>query len=135
MIRKRLVLDFPKQLVEQPITYRLIKEYNIEVNILRAKVTPDEEGRLMVEMKAEGEQIEQGISFLKELGVRITPLAQDIIFKEDICTHCTYCVALCPTSSFSIKRPQMEVQFDKERCILCEQCVHICPYKAIEIRF
>jgi ferredoxin len=113
----------------------LIKEYDIEVNILKAKVTPDEEGRLMVEFKAKKSQIEKALSFLKDLGVKITPLAQDIIFKEERCTHCTYCVALCPSSSFSVKRPQMQIQFDKELCILCEQCVHICPYKAIEIKF
>jgi ferredoxin len=135
VIKRRLVLEFPKQLVEQPITYRLIKEYDIEVNILKAKVTPDEEGRLMVEFKAKKSQIEEAISFLKDLGVKVIPLAQDIIFKEDKCTHCTYCVSLCPTGAFSVKRPQMEVNFDKDLCILCEQCVNICPYKAIEIKF
>lgn len=36
MAKRRLVLTFPPRLVEEPITYRLIKDYDLVVNILKA---------------------------------------------------------------------------------------------------
>ena len=53
MIKRRLVLAFPPEMVEQPVTYHLIKDYELMVNILRANVTPNEEGRLVVEISGE----------------------------------------------------------------------------------
>ncbi|MDI6704331.1 MAG: 4Fe-4S dicluster domain-containing protein [bacterium] len=135
MARIRVVLDFPKWLVEQPVTCRLIRDYDLEVNILKAKVTPREEGRLVIEVSGKKKSLDKGMDYLKDIGIRVTPLAQDINFQEDRCTHCTYCVSLCPVGAFDVDRGIMEVTFDKEKCILCEQCVKICPYKAIRIQF
>jgi ferredoxin len=134
MVKKRLILDFPKELTEKPITYKLIKDYGIEVTILRAKITPDEEGRMMVEVKAKEEDLREAVEFLEKLNIKITPLAQDIIFREDRCTHCTYCVSLCPVGAFVVLE-NMEIKFEKEKCVLCENCVKMCPYKAVEIEF
>jgi ferredoxin len=133
-MKRRLILDFPKSVVEQPITYRLIREYGVQINILRAKITPDEEGRLVIEVEAEKEQLEEALNFLKEVGVKVTPIAQDIVFDEEKCTHCTYCIALCPREAFSVTEEQ-KVVFDKERCMLCELCAKVCPYDAVQIKF
>ncbi len=43
-VAKRIVLHFPKRLVDRPIVYHLIKDYNLEFNILKAQATPEEEG-------------------------------------------------------------------------------------------
>ena len=50
MATKRLVLNFPPHLLDQPVTYQLIKKFDLMVNILRARVTPKEQGRLVVEI-------------------------------------------------------------------------------------
>ncbi|MEI6501710.1 MAG: NIL domain-containing protein, partial [Armatimonadota bacterium] len=42
MATKRVVFKFPKNLVEQPITYRLVKDFDIVFNIMRARVTEDD---------------------------------------------------------------------------------------------
>ena len=44
IVSKKVVLHFPSRLVDQPIIYRLIKEYDLTFNILKASVIPDEEG-------------------------------------------------------------------------------------------
>ncbi|MEE9366326.1 MAG: NIL domain-containing protein, partial [Dehalococcoidales bacterium] len=51
-VSKRVVLHFPRRLVEQPVVYRLVKDYNLEFNILRASITaePEEEGLLVLEL-------------------------------------------------------------------------------------
>ena len=41
MIKKRVVLTFPHEVVSQPVVYHLVRDYNLMINILRARVTPD----------------------------------------------------------------------------------------------
>ncbi|MBM4445669.1 MAG: (Fe-S)-binding protein, partial [Chloroflexi bacterium] len=37
-ISRRVVLHFPRTLVEQPIIYRLVRDYDLSFNILKASV-------------------------------------------------------------------------------------------------
>ena len=52
-VKKRLVLRFPADRVNEPITYVLIKEYEISINILNADITHGKEGNLLIEMRGE----------------------------------------------------------------------------------
>jgi len=135
MAKRRLVLTFPPKLVEEPITYRLIKDYDLVVNILRAKISPEEEGRLMIELSGEKSALKKGMDYLNGLNVSIQSLARDIKWLEEKCTHCTVCVSLCPTGAIVVDRNSMKISFNKDKCIACGACVPACPYKAIEILF
>ena len=135
MAKRRLVLTFPPKLVEEPITYRLIKDYNLVVNILRAKISPEEEGRLMIELSGEKNALRRGMDYLNGLNVNIQPLARDIRWIEEKCTHCTVCVSLCPTEAIVVDRNSMKISFNKDKCIACGACIPACPYKAIKILF
>lgn len=133
MQKKRVVLTFPPSLVGQPITYHLVKDYDLMLNILRATVTPNEQGRLVLELTGLRKQLEDGIAYMKALGVEVQPLAQDIRWHEDKCTHCTACIPACPTQAMSLDRATMEVSFSKDRCIACELCIPVCPFRALEV--
>jgi len=135
MQKKKVVLTFPYKLINQPITYHLIKDYDLKVNILRARINPREEGRLMIEIGGEEKSLEKGMNYLKELGVEVQSLAQDIRWLDERCTHCTVCIPICPTEAIILDRNQMIVSFDKDKCIGCGLCVPACPYKAVEILF
>ncbi len=135
MAKRRLVLTFPPKLVEEPITYRLIKDYDLVVNILRAKISPEEEGRLMIELSGEKGALKRGMDYLNGLNVNIQPLARDIRWLEEKCTHCTVCVSICPTEAIVVDRNSMKISFNKDKCIVCGACIPACPYKAIEILF
>jgi hypothetical protein len=50
MANKRLVLNFPPHLIDQPVTFELVWKYNLKINILRARITPREQGRLVIEV-------------------------------------------------------------------------------------
>ena len=50
-MKKRITLTFPKQTVHMPITYRLAKDFNVAANIIRAQVTPNQTGTLVVELQ------------------------------------------------------------------------------------
>ena len=135
MTTKRIVLTFPPTLVGQPITTHLVKEYDLMLNILRANVTPNEEGRMVLELSGKKKALEGGIDYLKGLGINVEPLAHDIKWHTDKCTHCTSCIPTCPSGAMSVNRATMEVSFNKDRCIACELCISICPFNALEIQF
>ncbi|MEA1965076.1 MAG: NIL domain-containing protein [Candidatus Aerophobetes bacterium] len=135
MQKRRVVLTYPYKFIDQPIISYLVKKYDIVVNILRAKINPKEEGRLVLEVSGKEENLDRGIDYLKELGLKIQSLAQDIRWLEDRCIQCTACSPLCPTGAIEVDRKKMTITFNKERCIACGLCIPACSYKAIEILF
>ncbi len=135
MINKKLVLHFPPERIDHPTIYSLIKDYELKVNILQGTVVPGEEGRLVVEITGEREKVKEGIDYLNRLGVSLQPLVKDVHWYKSRCTHCTACVALCPTQALRLDREDMSVSFDKKKCIACELCVQACPYGAVKILF
>ena len=133
MSKKKVVLNFPPHLIDQPITYRLIAEQGVRVNILRARITPKEWGNMVVELNGDKTRLETGLAFLKDLGVEVEFLAEEVKWREERCTHCTACLAPCPTQALYVDRASMTVGFDREKCIACELCLSVCPYHAVEI--
>ena len=135
MAKKKVVLKFPASLVETPLASELVSDYGLVVNILRARVEPDEEGMLVVELSGQPKEIASGLAHVRELGVEVQELAQDVVWHENRCTECTACRSVCPTEALRIRQTEMTVEFDKEKCIACELCIAVCPYGAVEIQF
>ena len=134
-VSKRIVLRFPHRLVDRPIVYRLIKDYDLEFNILKALVTPDEEGLLVLELSGEQTDYDKGIKYLTKAGVRIQSLGQDVIRNEERCTHCGACVTICPTLAFEVDPVTRRVIFYNEKCVACGLCIKACPPRAMEVHF
>ena len=135
IVSKKIVLHFPSRLVDQPIIYRLIKEYDLRFNILKASVIPDEEGLLVLELSGEQENYDSGIKYLTKTGVNIQSLSQNVLRNEDRCTHCGACITICPTSAFELDRASRQVVFTNEKCIACGLCIKACPPRAMELHF
>lgn len=133
MVKRRIVIIFPQDLLDKPVTYHLIKDYNLIVNILKAHVTPKEQGQLVLELEGKKSDIEAGLAYLRKSGLKTQLLEKDITWDKKKCTHCTECVCVCPTNAFVIDRKTMEITFDAEKCIACGLCVDVCPYRAVEI--
>lgn len=132
MAPERIVLRFSADTVKKPIIYSLAKEYDLVANILKASINPHQEGTMVLELT--GERYEDGIRFLKQQGITVHPLAQEVRRNEEKCTHCGNCTAHCPTRALSMERPSMEVKFNEDECILCLMCVKICPVHAMEVK-
>ncbi len=135
MKSKKIVLHFPKRLLDKPIICRLVKDYGLEFNILKASVTPNEEGLLVLELTGEEKSLNKAIKDLKETGVSVQPLSKDVTRNEEGCTHCGVCVVYCPTAALYVDEESKMVIFKKEKCIGCEICVPICPTHALEVHF
>jgi len=134
-VSKKIVLRFPKRLVERPIIYRLVKDYELEFNILKASITPEQEGLLVLELKGNQKEYDKGIEFLMKAGVKIQSLSQDVTRNEERCTHCGACVTVCPTGAFRVDPATMKIIFEDEKCIGCGLCITACPPRAMEVHF
>jgi ferredoxin len=136
MTSKKIVLTFPKNKIDKPIVYKLVKEFDLAFNILKASITPDQEGHTVLELSGEKSEIDKGINYLREQGVKVQPLSKEIKVDWEKCTQCSACVSICPTGALYVKdRKTMEVAFDPEKCIACELCIRPCPPRAIKVHF
>ena len=133
-ISRKIVLRFPSNLVDQPIIYKLAKDFDLVFNILKASVTPKEEGLLVLELKGERETFDSGLGYLSGVGVLVEPLVQDVTRREDRCTHCGACVTICPVGAFKVEARSREIAFLETDCIACELCIRACPVRAMEVR-
>lgn len=135
MVSKKIVLHFPRRLVEQPIIYKLVKEFDLQFNILKASVTPQEEGLMVLELTGKRDNFDKAVEYLISSGVRIQSLAQDVVRNEEKCTNCGVCVPICPTQALVVDPATRQVLFHNKKCIACELCVKICPPRAMEVHF
>lgn len=134
-VSKRIVLHFPHRMVDKPIVSHLVKDFGLEFNILKASVTPGEEGLMVMELTGDRRSYDKGVKYLTEAGVKIQALSQDVVRNESRCTHCGACITMCPTGAFSLEPGTRKVLFDHTKCIVCELCVKACPPRAMELYF
>jgi len=127
----KIVLTLPKETWDKPVIYKLIKDYDLVVNILRAEILPKMEGSAVLELNGTPEKIQKGINFLKSINVKIRPLELDIIREDEKCIHCGACIAPCPTNAFHLNTKTFKVEFDKSKCVGCGHCIAACPTRII----
>ena len=132
---RKIVLHFPRRMVERPIIYHLVKDFDLEFNILKASITPEEEGLMVLELKGEKQEYDKGIQFLAETGVRIQPLSQDVARNEERCTACGVCLNVCPAGAFELEPASRKVAFHEDKCIGCSLCIKACPPRAMQVHF
>jgi hypothetical protein len=78
MARTRVRLTFPSSLIQEPILYRLVKDFDIVINIRRADVKADY-GWVTLELEADEATLQRGIAWLKGRGVQVDPIERDVI--------------------------------------------------------
>lgn len=134
-VAKKIVLHFPQKTVDKPVVSRLIRDYALDFNILKASISPGEVGLMIMELSGEQKDYDKGIRYLQEAGIEIQALSQDVVRNDERCTHCGACITMCPTHAFAIDARTRRVTFDNSQCIVCELCVKACPPRAMELHF
>ena len=135
-ITKKLMLFFPRCECEKPIIYHLVKDYNLVVNVFRAKVTPEEEGYLVLDVTGIEEDIERALAFVKTFNVSINYSGKGVTRDENSCTHCGHCITHCPTSALRIDdKTTRVVIYSEADCIECMACIRVCPFDALASAF
>ena len=133
MTSKRFVLTFHPDATGQPITYNLIKKFDIMVNIIKADVSPGEIGHLVMEMTAPAKVLKEGIEYIRQQKVECEPIDKKITCRQDLCIHCGACTAVCFSGALTMKHDSAELLFEPEKCVVCELCLKACPLKLFSI--
>jgi len=135
MKKVRFILEFPPECSDKPLTYHLVKDYDLKVNILRGTITAGKKGKLLIEVEAKEDNIERGLKFLTGQGVEIKPISQQVVVDEERCIHCGACTAVCFSGALDLDRNEWKLVFEPEKCVACELCVTACPLRLINIGF
>ncbi|MCK5201680.1 MAG: 4Fe-4S binding protein [Spirochaetales bacterium] len=131
METRKLLLTFTKNVVERPIVYNLVKEFDLIINIYRASITAEEEGFMVLDITGPSNMIDAGINFIISEGVKIDDAQKSFRWDQYICTSCGNCLTHCPVNALHINdRNTMKVEFDQNLCIDCMGCIPNCPFGA-----
>jgi ferredoxin len=133
MKSKRFVLTFPPDATGEPITYNLIKKFDIMVNIVRADVSPGKIGHLVMEMTAPAKVLKEGMEYIRQQKVECEPIDKKITCRDELCIHCGACSAVCFAGALTMGRHTAELSFEPEKCVVCELCLTACPLKLFSI--
>ena len=132
MNTKKLLMNFKKEIAEKPIVYHLVKDYDLIINIFRAKITADEEGFMVLEVSGTDAQINDGIEFIRRNGVTVNEAEKGLRWVKELCTHCGNCLTHCPVEALYIVDPATrEIGFNSDTCVECLNCIPNCPYNAL----
>ncbi len=78
MVKMKAKFTFPTELVTEPVIYGLGKKFDVITNIRRADVT-EIQGWVILELEGEEDQINRGLAWVSESGVRVDPIVGDIV--------------------------------------------------------
>jgi ABC-type methionine transport system ATPase subunit len=78
MPKLRLHLTFPEQLIQEPIIWRLGRQYDIITNVRRANVE-EKVGWVILEVEGSEEALDQGVKWMSEMGVQVDRLDGDAV--------------------------------------------------------
>jgi len=78
MAKRQVMFTFPHKLIKEPIIYELSHKFEVMTNIRRADVTEDR-GWVVLELEGEDKEIDAGVDWVKEKGVRVDPIVGDIV--------------------------------------------------------
>ena len=78
MASKRVKFTYTRELIKVPVIFELAQKYEIVTNIRRADVREDM-GWVVLELEGDEDVIAEGLEWVKSTGVRIDPVAGDVI--------------------------------------------------------
>ena len=126
----KVLLRFPADKATKPVSYHLVKDFDLVFNIFQAHVAEGRRGELAMEITGEQDNIDRGLQYLRDEGIEVIILSRSIMWDSDACVHCGACTAVCPTDALTLDEQDM-LQFEQEKCIVCELCIKACPMSVL----
>ncbi len=130
--RKEVILGFAPDISNEPLVCKLVSEYGLLFNILKAQIGPRKEGSLTLELIGASTDIEKGIAYLKDCGVKVLGLKHEVCFQEELCMHCGMCTAMCKVNALFVDPKTRLTNFVPDLCIACGLCTKVCPVNAMQ---
>lgn len=76
MAKRRVTLNYPRELLSEPIIYTISQQFNLATNIIRAEIT-EERGWIILELEGREEDIEAGITWVISKGMRAELISEE----------------------------------------------------------
>jgi len=78
MAKLRVKFTFPPERITEPVIWEVGRRFDLVTNIRRADVTQDIAWAVL-ELEGEQADIERGVKWVNEIGVRVDPVEDNII--------------------------------------------------------
>ena len=78
MSRRQVMFTFPQELVTEPLIFDLGRQFNVVTSIRRADVS-ENKGWVVLELEGNEGDIEQGLAWISDKGVRVDPVDGAIV--------------------------------------------------------
>ena len=78
MAMRRVRFTYEQEMIKRPVIYDLGRRFDIVTNIRRADVREDM-GWVVLELQGDDEEIDRGLGWVAESGVRVDPIAGDVV--------------------------------------------------------
>ncbi len=132
-MKNKVMLSFPADVTNTPVTYVLVKEFDLKVNILRASINYNMKGSLLVELEGASDNFAKAIKYLETTGVEADFVHPVINIDDEKCVHCGLCTSVCSTRALSLDNETAMLSFEQERCVGCNLCINVCTTQAIDV--
>ncbi len=130
-MKTKIMLTFDSEYTAKPLTYRLIKEYNLVINILKADIGYNNIGHILYEIEGDEAMIKKTLTDLNEPGIHLEMVEAIIAVDRSRCTDCGLCTAVCFPDALAVTGPDWELTYNSDKCTGCDLCLPVCPSKAI----
>jgi len=132
-MKRKVELLFKTDQVNVPISYVLVKDYDLMFNLHRAEIT-ERGGMMLLELEGSPENLKAGLAHLRGRGVEVRELNEFVSKNKDRCIDCGACVSICMVEAMTMDRSTWEVVFHPDRCVACGMCVDACPPGAMRLK-
>ncbi|HHT81231.1 MAG TPA: 4Fe-4S binding protein [Spirochaetales bacterium] len=131
-MKKRYTLRFSPTLVEQPLVSKLVRTYDVDINILNADVASGRGGKLVVELSGSEEALKKSVLWLNQTGIIVSEMVKELNFQQEGCINCGACTAVCSPKALSMDR-DWKLVYDADLCVLCSLCIQACPMQLFSL--
>lgn len=130
----KISIIYPVNHITAPLVSTLVKDFDLEVNILHADISPEKEGTLVADIRGLESNLDAALTYIGGQGISYRLFDRKIIWNEDKCVHCGACTAVCPSGALSIGGEDWSLQFEQEKCLVCGLCTKACPLSVISLK-
>lgn len=135
-MNRKYVLGYSSDTVSEPILWTLVKTFDLRVNILKATISPGQEGNLLVEMPDDDtDRLDKALAWLESIGVSCVSVAKRLAWDDAKCIDCGGCSGVCPSGAITMDRSDWKLVVDKDKCVACGSCVKACPFGCFSLDF
>lgn len=138
-MKTKIIIEYQSNTVRRPVLSQAIKQHNVELNILKANINAQMNGRIFAEIEGSSVEISKFMDFMSSQSV-FTDIRQSLLeINFEACTACDCCSKVCPTQALSLSlqdnaasvKSFQKLNFDPYKCVSCDRCIPACPVTAI----